>query len=123
MLRAGLGVVCGAAAAALGALILGEYEFTGTLPFVAGPLFGFVVGEVVVGVGRSRTGLVALLAGLEAAAGLAWAGWIDSTEGVEPIKALAWVAAGLGFVVAAARTFGLPSRPAERPAADGAPSS
>ena len=43
-----------AAAAALGALILGEYEFTGTLPWVAGPLFGLVIGEVVVGVGRSR---------------------------------------------------------------------
>lgn len=121
-LRAVLGLVCGAAVAALGALILGEYEFTGTLPYVAGPLFGFIVGEVVVGVGRSRSGLVALVAGLMAAAGLAWAGWIDSTEGVEPIKALAWVAAGLGFVVAVVRTYGLPTRSTRGPTADNSPS-
>ena len=42
ILRAVLGLVCAAAAAGLGALILGEYEFTGSLPYVAGPLFGLV---------------------------------------------------------------------------------
>ena len=60
--RALLGLVLGAATAALGALILGEYEFTGTLPWVAGPLFGLVVGEVVVGVGRSHHVAVAAVA-------------------------------------------------------------
>jgi hypothetical protein len=114
MLRAGLGVVRGAAAAALGALILGEYEFTGSLPFIAGPLFGLVIGEVVVGVGRARTVPVALLAAVAAFAGITWAGWIDSSEGVEPVKALVWVAAVLASGAAVLRIVGLPGRAQQR---------
>ncbi len=103
--------MCAAAVAALGALVLGEYEFTGTLPFVAGPLFGFVIGEVVVGVGRLRSLAVGLLAAALAFGGVAWAGWIDSTNGVEPVKALAWVAAGLAAAAALVRTVGLSRKP------------
>lgn len=120
-LRAALGLLCGAAAAALGALILGEYEFTGALPFVAGPLFGLVIGEVVVGVGRSRAVAVATVAGLLAFGGIAWAGWIDSSEGVEPVKDLVWVSALLALVAGVVRTVGVrrarssapPARPDE----------
>lgn len=110
MLRAGFGVVCGVTAAALGALILGEYEFTGSLPFVAGPLFGLVVGEIVVGVGRARSLAVAALAAAASFAGIAWAGWIDSSEGVEPVKGLVWVAATLAATAALVRIVGLPGR-------------
>lgn len=110
-LRAVLGVLCAAAVAALGALILGEYEFTGSLPFLAGPLFGLVIGEVVVGVGRLRSLLVALVAAALAFGGIAWAGWIDSSEGVEPVKRLVWVSAALAALVAAVRTVGLGRRP------------
>lgn len=112
-LRAALGLVCAAAAAGLGALILGEYEFSGSLPFVAGPLFGFVLGEVVVGVGRLRTLPVAVVTAALAFGGIAWAGWIDSSEGVEPVKGLVWVAAALAALAAALRTTGL-----RRPVAD-----
>jgi hypothetical protein len=109
-LRAALGLLCGVAVAVLGALILGEYEFTGALPLVAGPLIGFVVGEVVVGVGRDRTLPVAILAGGIAFGGVAWAGWIDSSEGIEPVKGMVWVAAGLALVVALVRTAKRPAR-------------
>jgi hypothetical protein len=112
VLRTVLGLVCGAAAAALGALILGEYEFSGSLPFIAGPMFGLVIGEIVVGVGRARSVVVAVLAGAMSFAGIAWAGWIDSSEGVEPVKGLVWVAAGLAAGAAALRTVGLHRRPA-----------
>lgn len=107
VLRAVLGVVCGAGAAALGALVLGEYEFTGSLPFVAGPLFGLVVGEVVVGVGRARSMFITLAAAALSFGGIAWAGWIDSSEGVEPVKGLVWVAAGLAAATAVGRTVDL----------------
>ncbi len=106
-LRAGLGVVCGLLVGALGALILGEYEFTGLLPFLAGPLFGLVIGEVVVGVGRDRSAVVALLGAATGFGGIVWAGWIDSSQGVEPVKALVWVAAVLAAITAGARIFGL----------------
>lgn len=108
--RALLALLLAGAAAALGALILGEYEFEGTLPYVAGPLLGLLLGEVVVGFGRSRAVLVGLVAAAEAAGGIAWAGWIDSSEGIEPVKALVWVAAALAAASALLRTIGLPSR-------------
>lgn len=108
--RALLGLAVAAGASALGALVLGEYEFTGTLPFLAGPLFGLVVGEVVVAVGRSRTVPVGLAAAGLSFAGIAWAGWIDSSEGVEPVKGLVWVAAGLAGGAALLRTAGRPAR-------------
>lgn len=105
--RAVLGLLLGAATAALGALVLGEYEFGGTLPWVAGPLFGLVIGEVVAGVGRSRHLAVAALAAALSFGGIAWAGWIDSTQGVEPIKRLVWVSAALAAIAALIRTAGL----------------
>jgi hypothetical protein len=105
--RALLGLLVGAATAALGALILGEYEFHGTLPWVAGPLFGLVIGEVIVGVGRSRHLAVAAVAAALSFGGIAWAGWIDSTQGIEPIKRLVWVSASLAAVAALLRTAGL----------------
>ena len=108
--RAPVGLLCGAAAAAFGALILGEYEFTGTLPFLAGPLFGLVIGEVVVGVGRSRGVVVGCVTAALAFGGVAWAGWIDSTQGLEPVKGLAWVSAGLAAAAALVRTTGRPPR-------------
>lgn len=107
-LRAALGLVAAALVAALGALILGEYEFDGTLPFVAGPLFGLVIGEVVVGLGRSRGFPLAIAAGAIASAGIAWAGWIDASQGIEPVKGLVWVAAALAAAVAVVRTAGMP---------------
>ena len=107
--RAVLGLLIGAAAATLGALILGEYEFAGSLPWVAGPLFGLVVGEIVVEVGRSRHIGVALVAAGLAFAGTAWAGWIDSTQGIEPVKRVVWLSASLAGVAALVRTAGLRS--------------
>jgi peptidoglycan/LPS O-acetylase OafA/YrhL len=111
-----LAVVVAALVAAFGALVLGEYEFEGTLPFVAGALFGLVIGEVVVGIGRSRSWAVAVPAALLAAGGIAWAGWIDASQGVEPVKALVWPAAALAAVAALVRTLGLPGRTRRPPA-------
>lgn len=106
-LRAVLGVLCGAATGALGALILGEYEFTGSLPFAAGPLLGLAIGEVTVGVGRLRTLPLALVAAALGFGAITWAGWISSGEGLEPIEPLVWVAAVLAAVTAGVRIAGL----------------
>ena len=108
--RALLGLGLAAAAAGLGALILGEYEFTGSLPWVAGLLFGLLIGELVVAVGRSRHLAVAVVAAALAFGGIAWAGWIDSTQGLEPVKGLVWVSASLAAGTALLRVAGLPSR-------------
>lgn len=110
-LRLGAALVLAALAAALGALILGEYEFEGMLPWVAGPLFGLVIAEIVVSVGRQRWWPVAVVTGGIAFGGMAWAGWIASSEGLEPRSALSWVAAGLAAVAAIARTVEWRRRP------------
>ena len=102
-----LGIVCGALAAVLGALILGEYEFTGTLPYVAGPLFGLVLGEVVVSVGRTHAPVAAVLTALFGFGALVWAGWISSGEGLHTIETLVWVAAVLAAICGYLRIAGL----------------
>ncbi len=110
VVRAGLGLLLGALVAVLGAFILGEYQFEGLLPFGAGALFGLVVAEVVVEVGRRRTVPVGVGAGLFAAGGLVWAGWISSGSGLSPIPSGAWLAAGVGFVAAVLRIVPLRRR-------------
>lgn len=122
LLRAGIALVLGALAATLGAFMLGEYQFNGSMPYVAGALFGLVVGELVVEVGRRRGRFVGLIAGLECAGGLLWAGWISAGEGLSPISGGAWLAAAIALVVAYVRVAGF--RPGARrqvaaePAAD-----
>lgn len=106
-LRAALGVLGGAATAALGALILGEYQFTGSLPFGAGPLLGLAIGEVTVGVGRLRTLPIAVATASLGFAAITWAGWIASGNGLEPMRPLVWVAAVLAAATAGVRTAGL----------------
>jgi len=109
--RTVLGLVAGAAVAVLGALILGEYEFTGSLPYVAGPLFGLAIGEVVVALRAARAPATALATALLGFAGITWAGWIDSGEGVEPFKTAVWVAAVLAALMGFVRVWGLRSTP------------
>jgi hypothetical protein len=105
MLRTVLALVAAGLVAALGALILGEYEFTGTLPWVAGPLFGLVLGEVAAGIDKARPPALAVGTGLLAFGGIAWAGWIDSSDGLEPVRGVVWVSAGLAALVAVLRTW------------------
>lgn len=110
VLRAGIGLLLSAIAAVLGAFVLGEYEFDGALPVFAGLLFGLVLGEIVVSVGKLRTVPIAIVCGLEAFGGLVWAGWISAGEGIEPIPGGAWLAGALGLVAGAVRVAGLRRR-------------
>jgi hypothetical protein len=94
--RAAAALVLGAAASALGGLILGEYDFSGATPYAAGLLFGLVVAELVLEVGKLRSWLVGLVAAACVAAGLGWAAWISSGEGLRPFPRPAWAAMAIG---------------------------
>jgi hypothetical protein len=109
--RAALGVVCVVATAVLGALILGEYDFKGSLPFVAGPLFGLVLGEVGVSAGKTRAVAVAAIAAVCGFGAIVWAGWINSGEGLEPIHRMIWPSAALAGIFAYLRIAGLKRAP------------
>jgi hypothetical protein len=98
-----LAVLTAAAVAAVGGVILGEYPFTGVMPYASGVLFALVVSEVVISIGRRRGPFVALAASLCTDGGLAWAVWISSGRGVAPVPFGGWMALVIGAVVAVAR--------------------
>ena len=112
-MRRVLALVAGAATAALGALILGEYELRGATAVGAGVLFGLVVGEVVAVVGRDAALALALAGAGLAGAGLVWAAWIASGEDWAYVPTWSWVAAAI-----AAAAAGLRVRTPERRGAD-----
>jgi ABC-type cobalamin transport system permease subunit len=101
--RDALALLAGGITAALGALILGEYPFSGATPYVAGLLYALVVSEVVLSIGRrhSLAGGVAL--GLVCGAGMGWAVWISTGRGVTPVPAGGWVAVAIAVVVGGGR--------------------
>ncbi|HMC51412.1 MAG TPA: hypothetical protein VKI64_01545 [Acidimicrobiales bacterium] len=94
-------VLAGAAVAALGALIVGEYELRGATPVVAGLLFGLVVAEVLLAVGRASNARAAVSGALLSAGGLVWAALISVRNRGTGFPVGGWVAAALGAVTAA----------------------
>ncbi|MDP9071970.1 MAG: hypothetical protein M3N68_11980 [Actinomycetota bacterium] len=98
-LRPLLGLAAAAATAAVGALFVGEYELRGLAAVVAGAVFGLVVGEVAVAVGRRQDLAVAVPSALLAGFGLLWAAWIWSGEPWKGVPAGAWTAVAIGVVV------------------------
>jgi hypothetical protein len=90
----------------MGALILGEYEFSGATPIGAGVLFGLVVSEIVIEIGRTRHPFIGILTSAMVAGALGSAGWVSSGEGLRPFPNGAWLAMALGAVCAGFRTGG-----------------
>lgn len=114
VVRTAAALLLAAIVAVLGAFILGEYQFEGMLPAGAGLLFGLIVGELVVEVGKRRTIPVAVAAAVLVAGGLLWAGWIASGKGLEPLRNGVWVAVAIGVTATALRVHGL-RRPGATP--------
>jgi hypothetical protein len=82
-MRLVLALVVAAATAALGAVILGEYQLAGLTGVVAGALFGLAIAEVVLTVGGNsavvaRLNAAMIAAAAVSAAGLVWAAWISA---------------------------------------------
>lgn len=90
-----LALAAGAAVAALGANVLGEYEFEGYTPLLAGLLFGAALGEVTAAIARQRTWPLATLTGAISGVGIWWAARISTNFGLRPMPWEAWVATAL----------------------------
>lgn len=112
--RAAGALVLAAMACALGALILGEYEFDGLTPYGAGVLFGLVIAELVVEVGRLRSPVVVVTTAVFVAAALGWAAWLSSGSGLRPYPAGGWIAAAIGAAASGLRTAGIGARSSAR---------
>lgn len=104
-------MAAGAATAAVGAVILGEYELEGATPVVAGVLFGLVLSEVVTAVSRHRDATAVATSVVLAVGGMAWGAWLSTgpDEDWSFVPGMAWV--GVALAAAAAvlwvRTPGL----------------
>jgi len=98
--RRTLGIACGAVVAALGALVLGEYPFSGWLVVASGALLGLFVAEVLVGVGRFDGTLAVVVAAVLAGGGLVWGAWISEGHRLSELGAAGWLAVAVGMGVA-----------------------
>ncbi len=101
--RAVFAVVAGAAVAALGAVILGEYPFSGLVVLGAGVLLGLFVGEAVVGVGGATGPGPAAVSALLALVGLVWAAWIAENHDLARVDPEGWLAVASGGAAAGLR--------------------
>jgi len=95
-------VLAALAAAALGAVILGEYELAGARALFAGVFFGVAVAEVITSVARTVDGDVRLLAAaaLVTEAGLVWATWISTGHQLDLATDTAWAGIVVGSLAA-----------------------
>lgn len=109
------------AIAALGAVILGEYELSGLRPILAGVLFGVTVAEVVASVARSDDDYLMGAAALITEAGLVWATWISTGHALDLAATTAWIGVMAGML-AAALWFKSAGRRGARTQGVGAPS-
>jgi hypothetical protein len=101
-------VLAAAVLAAMGAVILGEYDLRGTTAIVGFPLFALAVTEVGVAVGGRLGRAVAAVPPLVGAA-LAWALWISFNHfRREQPPALSWVMVVVAVVVSG--VWGRPGR-------------
>lgn len=101
-------IVMGLIVSALGAIILGEYELVGPMPYIAAVLFALVEAELVTSIGRRHDILSALAVTLLTAIGLAWAAWIQAARDWSYVPRTTWVALAVGAAVAGlwVRSFG-----------------
>ncbi|HZN13669.1 MAG TPA: hypothetical protein VFB78_05335 [Acidimicrobiales bacterium] len=101
-MRPALALLAGAATAAFGAVVLGEYQLTGLTGVIAGALFGLAVAEIMLtvgGAGLARLLTPALVAvGLFSAAGLAWAAWISAGHDWSYVPNGGWMGLAIGAV-------------------------
>ena len=111
-----LAVAAGAAAAAAGAVILGEYEMVGAVALVAGALYGLALAEVMAAVGRDGSPPMLAAAAALAAAGLTWGVWISTGHDLGFAADTAWAGVGLGTVAAPAWLRGASRRGGRNPA-------
>ena len=102
-------LAAGAAAAvgALGALILGEYPFTGATVLAAGVILGLFIGETAVAVGgrdESGAGWLTVAVLVIGVATMTWAAWISTGRDLSFLGPAGWASIPLAGGTAAARS-------------------
>ncbi len=109
-MRLVLGLVTAAGVGALGAVILGEYTFTGVAVLGSGLVLGLFVAEPAVSLSRRRGAALGIACALIAGVAMTWSAWISSGHDLSFLEPEGWVAVGLAALAAGIR--GWWSRPA-----------
>ena len=110
MVRLILGLLAAAAVGAIGALIMGEYAFSGLAVLGSGVVFGLFVAEAAVTVSRRQGWVLGVACAVLAAAAMTWSAWISTGRDLSYLEPEGWVAVGLAALAAGIR--GWWSRPA-----------
>lgn len=123
-MRLALAVAVAAVATSAGAVMLGEYELVGVMPYLAAVLFGLALAELTAALARQRSFVVAAVSGSLTGLGLIWAAWIQSGRDWAYVPGTTWIAAAAGAVASAlwvrsSALRGSSSRPGSSPRRDG----
>ena len=107
--------VAAAGIGAVGALILGEYTYSGVAVLLSGLFLGLFVAEGAVAVARHRSVTLGTGCALLAAAAMTWGGWISSGHRLSFLPGEGWAAVVVAGAAAGLRAWW------SRPAADSPP--
>jgi len=91
-MRTTLAVLAGAAVAALGGAILGEYTLANAVAVLACVLFGIVVGEAAVAIQRRPVPATVVAAGVATPMAWVWSLWISTGHQFSYVSVTQWVA-------------------------------
>lgn len=115
-----LALVAAAGVGALGAVILGEYEFRGITVLAAGVVFGLFVAEAALAVNRGPAVALGVGSAVIGWAAMLWAAWITTFHDLAQLSGAGWAAVVLTGAAAGLRT-GWSRRAAGNPAPAPAP--
>ncbi|MGI8492478.1 MAG: hypothetical protein ACR2KC_04330 [Acidimicrobiales bacterium] len=113
MKRVALAALAGLVLAGAAAVILGEYPFTGWTPYLAAAIVPLVLWGALSAIVDRPGPSPWVAAGVLSSGGLAWAVWISTGHGLDPVPAGGWAAIGSSLVwplAAAARAAQLRQR-------------
>jgi ABC-type cobalamin transport system permease subunit len=102
-MRLVLGLAAAAGVGALGAVVLGEYTFSGVSVLGSGVLLGLFVAEAAVAVSRRRGVALGLASGAVAGTAMTWAAWISTGRDLSFLEPEGWAAVALAALAAGIR--------------------
>ncbi len=100
-MRSVIAVLVGAFLTCFGAVILGEYVYEGTTPFLAGGLLGVIFAEVITSIARAGDAYLMAATALFVEACLVWALWISTGHRLDLAAGEAWFGIAFGMVLGA----------------------
>ncbi len=112
-----LALAAAAGVGALGALILGEYEFKGITILATGVIFGLFIAEAALAVNRRAGAGLGAGAGLIGLAAMTWGAWITTFHHLSVLPGAGWAAVILTGAAAGLRAgWSRPARDTPAPA-------